>query len=466
MMRGRSLLVLSFLALWSVSALTGVAQADTSIENVPTETPIKHFVTLMQSNRSFDSYFGLYPEADGIPAGACMPVDPTDPTNDECVAPFHLENNGTDLSPSFSTFENQFRSGDMNGFVYAYRLRGEDGAVVMGHYDDRDLPFYWNVADEYVLFDRFFTSANGGSIPNRMFWMTGRPGITRPGREVVPAAGWGNLPTIFDRLEERGVSWKVYVQNYDAAAAAKNGSETPSSVQDKWAPILGFPRFMDDPALSRNIVDLDQFFLDVESGELPAVSYVVSIGASEHPSNSLMTGQRLVKRMLNGLMQSSLWSSTAFLVTYDDWGGWYDHVPPPQVDEFGYGFRTPALLVSPYARRGYVDSTVLDFTSILKFIEENFYLQPLAERDAQASSLITAFDFTQPPREPRIIPMTRGEVVVRQPKRPVIYAFYTAALVIPAIIIGGALGWPMIQGRLATSSRRRAGHATRQTGAP
>ncbi|MDW8005550.1 MAG: alkaline phosphatase family protein, partial [Thermomicrobium sp.] len=117
-------------------------------------------------------------------------------------------------------------------------------------------------------------------------------------------------------------------------------------------------------------------------------------------SGSIQAGQRFVRSLIQALMRSPYWWNSAFLVTYDDWGGWYDHVPPPQVDEYGYGFRVPAFLVSPYAKRGYIDSTTYDFTSILKFIEENWDLQPLAERDARATSITNAFDFDQPPRPP------------------------------------------------------------------
>ena len=135
-------------------------------------------------------------------------------------------------------------------------------------------------------------------------------------------------------------------------------------------------------------------------------------------------------------MRSEAWSSSAFMWTYDDWGGWYDHVPPPQVDAYGYGFRAPALLVSAYARRGYVDSTELDFTSFLKFIEENWDLEPLAERDARANNFLTAFDFSQPPRQPFLIPFARQAAQqLAEPRRVVIYAAYGGALVFAGLVL-------------------------------
>jgi phospholipase C len=441
-MIGARAIVVTYLLLGLVTGAAAVAPGVAhASEDVPApKTPIKHFISLMQSNHTFDSYFGTYPGADGIPSGVCMPVDPTDPTNPDCVEPFHLENNGVDLDHSHPTFLNQYRSDEMNGFVHAFRRRGEDGTVAMGHFDDRDLPVYWNLADDYVLFDRFFSSSAGGSVPNRMFWTTGTAGIGSSDQDDIPKAGWGDLATIFDRLEARGISWKFYVQNYDPTITFRTrGTSGGTYAQFNWAPLLSYARYIDDPKLSRHIVDLDQYFEDVRSDQLPAVAYVVTIGASEHPPSSLVTGQRLVKKMVNTLAQSPAWSSSAFMLTYDDWGGWYDHVPPPQIDEFGYGFRTPALLVSPYAKQGYVDSTVLDSTSILRFIEDNYNLPPLAERDAQASGLSSAFDFTRPPREPQIVSSSREQSHVIQPRRPAIYGSYAGALLVSTAVILGSL---------------------------
>ena len=156
--------------------------------------------------------------------------------------------------------------------------------------------------------------------------------------------------------------------------------------------------------LSSHIVDLSQYFIDLQNGTLPAVSYIVPSGASEHPPSSLMSGQRFVKNIIQELMRSTSWDSSAFMLAYDDWGGWYDHVPPIPVDKYGYGPRVPALLISPYAKTGYIDHTVLDFTSMLKFIEQNWNIAPLAERDANANNLLSAFDFNQSPRLPIFLP--------------------------------------------------------------
>jgi phospholipase C len=177
-------------------------------------------------------------------------------------------------------------------------------------------------------------------------------------------------------------------------------------------------------------VDIDQFHEDLAAGTLPAVAYMVPAGSSEHPPGVPREGQRFVRNLITGLMRSEYWSSSAFMWAYDDWGGWYDHVPPPRVDEFGYGFRTPALLVSPYARRGHIDSTTLDFTSALKFIQENWGVKPLADRDRAASSIAGAFDFSQPPRAAVLLPGQRNGRAVQPHRKAAVYPLYLMALVV------------------------------------
>ena len=409
------------------------ARADVPSQGTKPNTPIEHIIVLMQENHSFDNYFGTYPGANGIPEGTCIPVDPFDASNIDCVEPFHIGDRPIeDLDHSESTFNLQYNEGQMNGFVYSLNLRNQNGYLTMGYYDGSDLPYHWNVADEFVLFDRFFTSDRGGSFANHMYWVSGQQGGSR-----VSAEGYHQIPTIFDRLEERGIPWKFYVENYDPNINYRTVEQISGNraSQVVWVPILNMDRFLDDPELSRHIVDMNEYFTDLENGTLPAVAYMVPSGASEHPPGSLRSGQKFIKSLIQALMRSSAWKSSAFLYTYDDWGGWYDHVPPPQVDENGYGFRAPALLVSAYARRGYIDSTVLDFTSVLKFIEENWDIEPLAERDAKANSFISAFDFTQPPREPVIIPFERVVKEERvEPRRVVIYAAYGGALTLAILM--------------------------------
>lgn len=433
-----------FLALLAVLGLLAPASAygsGSTFQSGPygNSTPIEHFVTVMQSNHTFDSMFGLYPGANGIPEGTCIPVAPEDPTDPECIEPFVLTNNGADLDHSHDTFAQQYRDGRNDGFIGAYRARGEDGTVAMGHYSEHEIPFSYNAADEYVLFDNFFTSASAGSVPNRMYWITGTPGLHSYEDVAIPQNGWGDLPTIFDRLEAEGIPWKFYIENYDATLTYRNRGIRGTYAQVNWAPVLSFARFIDDPAFADNIVDLDRYFEDTANDELPAVSYVVTVGSSGHPPGSITASERMLRRMVTSLQMSDAWETSAIQWAYDDWGGWYDHVPPPQIDEFGYGFRTPAQLVSPYAREGYIDSTLLDFTSILKFIEDNWQLEPLAERDRNAFSIASAFDFDQPPRRAQILDRDRERFELVIPKRSVIYLAYGVAISSTAVVIGGAL---------------------------
>ncbi len=145
---------------------------------------------------------------------------------------------------------------------------------------------------------------------------------------------------------------------------------------------------------------MQQYYTDLQSGHLPAVAYLVPSGLSEHPPGDISVGQSFGVTTVTSLMRSSAWDSSVFVVSWDDWGGWYDHVPPPQVDADGYGFRVPAIIVSPYARSGTIDNTTYDFTSILKFIEDNWNLQPLTARDATANSIANALDLSRPPSAP------------------------------------------------------------------
>jgi phospholipase C len=418
----------------SIACLGALSVAATSPEQV-TNTPIHHIIVVMQQNHTFDNYFGTYPNANGIPPDTCIPISLSDRRNSACISPFHI---GTqpivDLNHSGHTFEAQYGNGDMNGFVDALFKRNQDGTLAVGYFDDRDLPYYWNLADEFVLFDHYFSSAHDGSIKNRMYWVSGTPGN---GINRIPSGGFHGIPTIFDRLQERGISWKFYINNYDPKLnyrSLKQLDQLPPQIQ--WVPLLSFDRFLDDPDLSSRIVDLEEYFTDLHNGTLPAVSYVLLLGATEHPIADARLGQRKNKEMIQALMQSDEWKSSAFLITYDDWGGWYDHVPPPQVDKYGYGFRVPALLISPYARKGHIDHTQLDHTSVLKFIETNWNIPALAERDARANNFLSAFDFSSPPRDPVFVSSVRKAPEPRvEPRRIVIYVAYGSAMIFAVLIL-------------------------------
>ena len=424
---------ISVLFLATVQLLPAQAAAPSSPQPA---TPIQHLVILMQENHTFDNYFGTYQGADGLPSGTKMPVDPKNP-GAGYVTPWHIGNSTiTDLSHSIATYRAQYNNGKMDGFVSALNARNQDGKLAMGYYDDRDLPYYWNLADNYVLFDKFFSSAKDGSFANHMYWVAAIPPVAPKGQNLSEALV--SVPTIFDRLQAAGVSWKFYVQNYDPTITYRNlGVSGNRASQVVWVPLLNFDRFIDDPALSSHIVNLSQYYVDLNNGSLPSVAYIIPSGSSEHPPSSVASGQQFVRTLLQELMRSSAWDSSAFMLAYDDWGGWYDHVSPPQVDEYGYGPRVPVILVSPYAKKGYIDNTMLDFTSMLKFIEQNWNIAPLADRDARANNFLEAFDFNQQPRQPDFLPMTRiGAAPVKKDPSKVIYIGYGVASTVAFLFIG------------------------------
>ncbi len=419
----------------AVSAMPSLGVSAAPGSQAETATPIQHLVVVMQQNHTFDNYFGTYPDANGFPPDTCMPISLSNPGSMDCVAPFSIDSYPIeDLSHSSATFKQQYQNGKMNGFIEALTRLNQDGTLAMGYYGEEGVPYYWNLADQFVLFDNYFSSAHTGSITNRMFSVSGGPG---DGFNRIPEKGFGDIPTIFDKLQERGITWKYYIKDYDPSLNYRNLQELdylPPQVQ--WVPLLGFDRFLDNPELFSHIVDLDEYYIDLENGTLPSVSYVLLLGATEHPLSDLSLGQRTMRTMIQMLMQSDVWNSSALLITYDDWGGWYDHVAPPQVDNYGYGFRVPALLISAYARQGYIDHTQLDHTSILKFIEENWDIQPLAERDAKANNFLSAFDFISPPREPVFISGTREVTEPSiQPRRSVIYIAYGTAMLLAFFIL-------------------------------
>jgi phospholipase C len=392
---------IALLALATAAAVPAAAAART-----PT-TPIRHLVVLMQENHSFDNYFGTYPGADGPPAGTCLPRSFQDASLG-CSGPVHVGGHAVSgLGSDPKLFARQFRAGRMDGFVAAYRVgRGLGGLPnPLGYYDDRDLPFAWNLADRFVLFDRFFSSARGGSLWNHLFAISATPG--NRAADELPASGFVDTTTIFDRLEDASIPWRFYVKDYDPTNTIEDPVAGDRAAQLLQVPLLAMPRYVRSPQLKAHIVDMQEFYRDAQAGRLPAVSYIAPGGTNEHPPGKLIAGQTFVRTIVNELMRSPQWSSTAFVLTYDSWGGWYDHVLPPTVDRYGYGFRVPALLVSPYAKRGAINHETLDFTSILRFIEDNWRLDPLAQRDARAHSIASAFDFSAPPRAPELISTSR-----------------------------------------------------------
>lgn len=428
-MRAMRLLALAVVGLFTAGLAAPAATAAPAAAG--SKYPIKHFIYMLQGDRSFDNYFGTYPGAEGIPAATCQKRVVTG-SGQDCVKPFALHGKTVQaLGAGTVELNNQYDEGRMDGFVAAYQNQGRDGSAVMGYYDQRDLATYWGLANRYVLFDHFFSSTRSGERVNRSYWVSGS--VPPTGSAKAVAADYAQHLTIFDRLQAAGVDWKFYVQNYDPKQNYRTASRATPTTQPVRVPLLNYPRFIDDPALSSHIVDLSQYYRDLDSGQLPAVAYIASNGPSERSARSIASGQQLVTNLVGSLMVSKSWDSSAFLLSYDGSGGWFDHVRPPQVDGHGYGMRVPALLVSPYARAGQVNSDVLDYTSALAFIEDNWKLAPLAARDAAATSIAGAFDFNAQPRAADV--RFTEPVVVRAPVTSVSVVFWCYGVVL-ALVIG------------------------------
>ena len=431
-------------------------------------TPIKHFIFLMQAGRTFDNYFGTYPGADGLSAGTCQ-LRVTGKPAGGCVKPFLLDGaQRAPLGANNTIIANQYDAGKMDGFVASYQQQGRDGATAMGYYDDRALPFYWKVASDYVLFDHFFSSDQYGIRNNRSYWVSALPAPGGTGR--IPAGGYGNQLTIFDRLQAAGVSWKFYVQGYNRTQTYQSASPANPETQTARVPLVDFRRFTHDQALASHIVGLDQYYRDLQTGTLPAVAYVAtSSGYDERSARSVPAGQSLVSTMVTQLMLSRYWDSSALMWSYDGSGGWFDGVRPPEMGSATAGFRVPALLVSAYARQGQVNHAVLDYTSALKFIEQNWRLAPLAARDAQASNLTSAFDFAVDPRPAALLragvapdtfpvahPMSHRQVTM-------VYLLYGGAGAVSVLLLAFAALSPVVSARRRTASSSRAA-ATKEAG--
>jgi len=258
----------------------------------------------------------------------------------------------------------------------------------LSYYDWHEIPNYWDYARKYTLCDAFFSSVAGPSEPNHLYTVAARSGglVNNPAPNLAGQDGVYTFPTMAELLEQSHVSWKYYDEKPDPHK------------HSLWNPMPGFRQFQKSPALMSHLVGLDQFYADVKAGTLPEVCWIVPTARdSEHPPADSARGMRHVTDLVNAIMGSSAWKDTAIIVTWDDYGGFYDHVAPPAVDQYGYGPRVPTLVISPYAKPGAVCHTRLDFTSPLKLIEERYGLVPLATRDAGANDMLDCFNFHQTP---------------------------------------------------------------------
>jgi phospholipase C len=410
---------------------------------------IKHVIIVMQENRSFDEYFGTYPGADGIPMDShgVPTVSCYDPLTGQYIKPFHLTTpytvGGTHDYPAAI---GDINGGLMNGFVYSYRNRPEPGygrskpIDVMGYYTANEIPNYWAYAQHFALQDHMFEPVLSWSQPSHEYLVSEWSALcSDPNNPMscvndhingdaatAPSSGAADLPSnntpmlawtdLTYLMWKNGVSWKYYTSQGSNLNDPDEGVQT----NDVHNPLPHFTDVHQDNQLG-NIVNVGNYFTDAANGMLPSVSWVTPPqGESDHPPASIIPAQAWVTEVVNAAMQGPDWNSTAIFISWDDWGGFYDHVVPPKVDGNGYGLRVPGLVISPWVKPGYIDSQTLSFDAYAKFIEDDFMggqrLDPATDgrpdprptvRDSLPilGNIANEFDFSQTPLPPLILPL-------------------------------------------------------------
>ncbi len=433
-------------------------QQPTSTQPDPGLESINHIVFMAQENRSLDTYFGQLPAywaANGFPAQQFdgMPANASNPSFDgtTAVPTFHLATECVEnLSPSWDESHLDYNLGEPvgptaanNGFVYnAAKFAVDEGFTdtagvrAMGYYDSSDLNYYYYMASNFATSDRWFAPALDRTQVNRMylFAATSQGYAYPPGTDAADNAPL-TASTIFDALQKAGVSWKVYYTD-DTCGSTPTDSEGPkgglradasTSNGGACTYLTQFANYAPPNTLPSNVVPISQYLTDVQAGTLPSVAFIEAgymSGRDEHPSSgtNVQTGAAYVQSLIDPLMASPSWKDSAFILTYDEPGGLYDHVPPqPAVNPDGIapkdllpgdicttpggsncnfdmtGFRLPMIVVSPFTKKNYVSHTVMDYTAILKLIETRFNVPSLTNRDAAQPDMSEFFDFQNVP---------------------------------------------------------------------
>ena len=373
--------------------------------------PIQHIVVIVQENRTFDNYFGTYPGANGIPANTCVPNNPSKPSAG-CVKPFLLPSAVTpDMPHTWTPSVKAYDNGKMDGFVSA-----EGSKNTMGYYNNKIIPNYWSLASNYALDDAFFESVLSFSQPNHWYAVAAQApagSITSTINKQSSLAlkqqyttNANKITTVADLMQRSGVSWKYY--DTPIRGTYQNAISGGSAFA-YWNPFKAKQSTYSSPYNS-HFVSRGNFFTDVSSGNLPQVSYVIpSQPISEHAPANITLGMWWVTDLVDTIMNSQYWKNTAIIITWDDYGGFYDHVAPPQIDQYGLGFRMPTLVISPFSRVG-IDHHRYSFESMLKLIEQTFNLSSLTSRDAQANSLAGSLNFLQNQLPAHPIPLTQKQL--------------------------------------------------------
>jgi phospholipase C len=374
-----------------------------TLADFPSKIPIDHIILVMQENRTFDHYFStLQMPGQTIDAAAPDASNPDPAHPGQVVTRFHQTSYCFDNpAESWDQVHREIDGGAMDRFAIENGLddpaHDPTGARAMSYYDETDLPYYYGLAKAFAISDRHFASVLANSWTNRLFYMAGTSyGVTSNEFPANQQDQAGNvLPNLFTALNDAKVTWSFYVQDEPTIA------------------IL-------DVTYVKNISHVqpfEQFAADAQAGTLPQVAFVEGsdlkggVSPDEDPPGDPQVGQAMVKSVIDAVMASPSWPSSAVFLTYDEQGGFYDHVPPPpactpddfapELDTGGFqagfdqlGLRVPLIVVSPYAKRGYVSHVVTDHTSILRFVEARFGLPALTHRDANAIPPFDMFDFS------------------------------------------------------------------------
>ena len=417
---------------------------------------IKHVIVIMQENRSFDHYFGTFPGADGIPMQNGAPsVCLANPTGQPCARPFveHGDRNGGAAHSSRAAAK-AIDGGKMDGFVAVAvgakspcrnatdpncnetggaGANGSGANRVMAYHVQSDIPNYWDYAKEYVLQDHMFEPVASWSLASHLYMVSGwsarcsdpnDPGTCesdlarpKPKADIDTPYGWTDLTWLLNRNH---VSWAYYLDGGPIQKGKNRDRHTVNrGVPEIWNVLPQFADVHQNHQVG-NVQNLDAFYTALKAGSLPAVSWITPNSRdSEHPPSLVSVGQSYVTHIINQVMQSPEWNSTAIFLAWDDWGGFYDHVTPPGVDKLGYGIRVPGIVISPYAKHGFIDHQTLSFDAYLKFIEDDFLggarIDPktdgrpdprpdVRENAAVLGDLTREFDFSQAPAAAHVLP--------------------------------------------------------------
>ncbi len=425
---------------------------------------IKHVIIIMQENRSFDSYFGTFPGADGIPMKNGVPTVCVPDPGGGCTAPYHDVDDVNGGGPhGLVNAVADIDGGKMDGFIsqrdkarstcstiYSPACSGNGPPDVMGYHTAQEIPNYWKYASDFALDDHMFESVNSWSLPDHEYLVSAwsaKCASASPMSCVNDPAGSYSVGQIEDAVRAElttgkttidlawtdltwllymhHVSWGYYVQDGWQPDCDDDSALTCAPVAQHWYtpgiwnPLPLFEDVQKDHQID-NIKPLDDFLAEAKAGTLPSVSWIVpSSDDSEHPPAGVHIGQAYVTSLVNAVMKSPDWDSTAIFLGWDDWGGFYDNVVPPTVDASGYGMRVPSITISPYAKQGYIDHQTLSQDAYLKFIEDDFLggarLNPatdgrpdsrpdVREDEPILGNLESDFDFNQAPRKPVLLP--------------------------------------------------------------